>query len=55
MFKKDPTKKLRKAIEAKMKDAMQAQRSGDIPKFAALTAEAEALEKELEAAIDSGK
>jgi len=37
MFKKDPIKKLRKAIEAKHKEAMEAQRSGDINRFAELT------------------
>lgn len=47
MFKKDPAKKLRKALEAKLKEAMDAQRRGDIQAFADRTQEAEALEKQL--------
>jgi hypothetical protein len=43
LFGGNPVKKAKKAYEAKMKEAMEAQRSGDIQGFAALNEEAEAL------------
>lgn len=54
LFKKDPTKKLTAAIEAKREQALLAQRSGDMRAFAALSAEVEALEDELIAMRQSG-
>lgn len=50
MFNRDPHKKLRKAIEAKFKQAMEAQRKGDINLCAKLTAEADEMSAELEKA-----
>jgi hypothetical protein len=47
LFKKDPAKDLEKQIHKKQEEAMQAQRSGDIQGFAALTKEAEALQAKL--------
>lgn len=47
-FKTDPAKKLRKQYNAKLDQALSAQRNGDIRGYAELTAEAEALWKELE-------
>jgi hypothetical protein len=49
MFKSDPAKKLKKKHAAKQEEAMQAQRAGDIQKFAALTEEAEKIQAEIEA------
>ncbi|HDZ16117.1 MAG TPA: Lacal_2735 family protein [Methylophaga aminisulfidivorans] len=43
LFKKDPTKKLRKLRQQKLEEAMQAQRKGDMRLFASITNEAEAL------------
>ncbi|MBT0586246.1 DUF6435 family protein [Alteromonas oceanisediminis] len=48
LFKSDPTKKLRKAYDAKLEQAMHAQRKGDIRLYSQLTQEAEALWKEIE-------
>ncbi|MDO9638191.1 MAG: DUF6435 family protein [Pseudotabrizicola sp.] len=48
LFKSDPVKKLRKQYSAKLEEAMNAQRSGDIRSYASLTEEAEALWKQLE-------
>ena len=42
-FTRDPTKSLRRRYEAKLKEAVQLQRSGDIPAFALASAEAEEL------------
>jgi len=47
-LKSDPSKKLRKLYDKKSTDAMLAQRKGDIHSYAMLTAEAEALWKEIE-------
>lgn len=41
-------KKAQKAYEAKMKEAMKAQRSGDIQRYAELMTEAEELLKQIE-------
>lgn len=53
-FKKDPAKKLEKAYERLLEEAMQLQRGGDIQGYAKKMAEAEAVQKELEALL-SGK
>jgi hypothetical protein len=50
LFKRDPTKRLRQQYEAKMREAMDLQRKGDIPAFAIASGEAEELLKQLEAA-----
>ncbi len=49
IFKKNPLKKLNKLYEAKLEQAMCAQRSGDIKTFAMLTAEAEKISLEIQA------
>ena len=43
IFKSDPTKKLNKLYEAKLEQAMFAQRNGDIKSYSMLTAEAEEI------------
>ncbi|ESP92595.1 MULTISPECIES: DUF6435 family protein [Pseudoalteromonas] len=48
IFKANPVKKLRKAHDAKLEQAMYAQRNGDIRGYAMLTAEAESIWKEIE-------
>lgn len=48
-LKKDPLKKLNKAYYQKLEQAMHAQRNGDMRSYAALTAEAEELNKEINA------
>ena len=48
LFKRDPTKKLKKAHQMKMESAMHAMRKGDIRENARLVAEAELLQKEIE-------
>ena len=48
LFKTDPVKKMRKEYNAKLEQAMQAQRNGDIRSYSMLTAEADALWKTLE-------
>jgi len=48
-LKGDPAAKLRKKYEAKMAEAIELQRSGDIRGFAAKTEEAAELEKQLDA------
>jgi hypothetical protein len=48
LFKSDPAKKLRKQYSAKLEEAMQAQRTGDIRSYATLTEEAQALWAKLE-------
>jgi hypothetical protein len=47
LFKKDPIKKLNKAYEAKLEQAMHAQRKGDIRSYSMLTEEAENINKEI--------
>ena len=49
LFKSNPTKKLRKQYDVKLEQAMHAQRKGDIKSYSMLTAEAEAMWKEIEA------
>ncbi|MBB3189743.1 DUF6435 family protein [Halomonas cerina] len=48
LFKRDPAKKLQKAYEQKLEQAMQAARNGDMRTNASLTEEAEALRREIE-------
>lgn len=48
-FRSDPAKKLQKAYERKLEQAMQASRNGDMRANAALTEEAEAILAEIEA------
>ena len=55
MFKSDPTKKLKKLYEAKLKSAMEAQRGGDIRSYSMLSAEADVLYKDLLAAEEAGQ
>jgi hypothetical protein len=47
LFKKDPIKKLNKTYEAKLEQAMHAQRNGDIKSYSMLTEEAEKINKEI--------
>lgn len=47
-LKSDPSKKLQKAYEQKLEQAMQAARNGDMRANATLTEEAEALREEIE-------
>jgi hypothetical protein len=47
IFKKDPIKKLDKAYEAKLEQAMLAQRNGDIKSYAMITNEAENIKKQM--------
>ena len=49
LFRRDPTKKLKKAYEMKLESAMHAMRRGDVRENALLTAEAEKLRAEIEA------
>jgi hypothetical protein len=49
LFKSNPTKKLRKQYDIKLEQAMQAQRKGDIKTYSLLTADAEAIWKQIEA------
>lgn len=48
LFKRDPAKTLRKQYSAKLEEAMQAQRNGDIRSYSVLTEEAQALWAQLE-------
>ena len=48
LFKSDPIKKLKKQLAQKQEQAMLAQRSGDLRKFAALTEESAVLIKEIQ-------
>lgn len=48
LFKSDPSKKLRKQYDAKLTEAMHAQRRGDIKSYSMLTAEAEKLWEQIE-------
>lgn len=47
LFKSDPVKKLKKQLAQKREQAMLAQRSGDIRKFATLTEESQVLANEI--------
>ena len=48
LFKSDPAKKLQKAYEHKLEQAMHAARNGDMRANASLTEEAEALRERIE-------
>lgn len=48
-FKRNPLKKLNNQHEAKLEQAMHAQRNGDIRSYAMLTAEAEEIEQQINA------
>ena len=50
LFKRNPAKKLRKDYLAKLKQAMEAQRNGNMRAYAFLTEEAEGIRKQMEAA-----
>lgn len=50
IFKRDPAKRLRKEYMAKLEEAMNAQRNGDMRAYAFLTTEAEGIREQLEAA-----
>jgi hypothetical protein len=56
LFKKNPLKKLNQRYEAKLEEAMHAQRKGDIKSYSLITAEAELIGDEikvLEAATEN--
>ena len=48
-LKPDPVKKLDKQYQAKLKEAMETQRNGNIRRYAELTQEAESIRESLEA------
>jgi len=48
LFKKDPSKKIKKAYEAKLSEAMHAQRNGDIRGYSSLSKEADELYQQLQ-------
>lgn len=48
IFKADPIKKLNKAYQAKLEQAMHAQRNGDIKSYSRITTEAEAIAAQIE-------
>jgi len=47
IFKKNPLKKLNKKYEAKLEQAMHAQRNGDIKSYSMITAEADKIAVEI--------
>lgn len=47
LFKKDPTKKLKKRYDTLLEQAMHAQRRGDIRGYSMLTAQAEELAEQI--------
>lgn len=49
LFRSDPAGKLQKQYEAKLEQAMQAQRSGDIRSYSMITEEAEGILKQIQA------
>lgn len=55
IFKADPIKKLNKTYEAKLEQAMHAQRNGDIKSYSMITAEAELIAKEIQELENSTK
>ncbi len=48
-FKRDPVKKLERLVAAKLSQARDAQRSGNMPRYAVLTAEVDDLGRRLDA------
>ena len=55
IFKKDPVKKLNKLYEAKLEEAMHAQRKGDIKSYAMITADAEKIADEIKVIEEANK
>jgi len=58
LFKKDPTRRLRKDYERKVEQAFQAQQNSNVRLYSERTAEAEAIKEQilaLEAATDGNK
>ncbi len=55
IFKKDPLKKLNKKYEAKLEQAMHAQRNGDIKGYSMITAKAEEIANEIQALKSDNK
>jgi hypothetical protein len=55
IFKTDPIKKLNKAYEAKLEQAMHAQRNGDIKSYSMITAEAELIANKIQELENSTK
>ena len=55
IFKADPIKKLNKAYEAKLEQAMYAQRNGDIKSYSMLTTEAELIANKIKDLQSSAK
>jgi hypothetical protein len=55
IFKKDPVKKLNNAYEAKLEQAMHAQRNGDIKSYSMITAEAEKIAEQIQVLENSTK
>ena len=53
IFKKDPKKELQKEYQKLMKDAVDAQRNGDIETYSILSAKADDVDKELDQLSDS--
>ena len=49
LFRSDPKKKLEKQYNQKLEQARNAQRAGNMPLFATLTAEAESIGEQLDA------
>lgn len=47
LFKSDPSKKLQKAYEKKLHEAMVAQRSGDIKSYSMLSEEADVIYRQI--------
>ena len=54
IFKKDPLLKLNKIYEAKLEQAMHAQRNGDIKAYSMITAEAEEIANKIQT-LEGGK
>jgi hypothetical protein len=55
IFKKNPLKKLNKLYEAKLEEAMHAQRRGDIKSYAMITAEADKIKVKILKLEDADK
>jgi len=55
LFKKDPAKKLQKSYEAKLEQAMHAQRNGDIESYSMISTEAETIRQKIETLENSKK
>lgn len=55
LFSRDPSKKLKKAYQKKLEEAMHAMHRGDIRENATLVVEAEALKAQLEALSENNE